>query len=101
MGIELEATKHAERRIRRRIGISKSAIPKLLLEVGNEGYSSKNYSGRFQRYLKSIKHNQGVADYALIHNNFIYFCRGNFVITVYNVRPEYRAIKPKERRNET
>ena len=81
-------TKHAEKRIRKRLGISKSNVDKTFTKALAEGHGPANFSGEFKKFLdrKSIEFR---ATPIVLAQNIYWHCHGTLV-TVYQVPNRFK-----------
>ena len=89
---EINITKHAEKRIRQRVGIPKKSVHNWVESALTEGVRSDSISGSFKRYLNSFQFNAGAASHGIGFNGFILLMKGHTVITVVHTPPKFRKI---------
>lgn len=95
--IILKVTLHAEKRIRKRLGVKRSAVCGIVEDAYDNGTRAEDYTGSFRRYLLSIRHNRGSADRAVVHNGFVFYFFRRTLITVIWLPKRYRRAVPKIR----
>lgn len=86
-------TKHAEKRLRKRAGIKKSAVEKTFKKAQELGKRQNDFKGAFRKYLDFW-----AIDYRstpIVYQNTIYFMKGDDLVTAWQVPQKYiKYIKP-------
>jgi len=83
-------TDHASRRIRKRLGISKSAVRRIVDAAENEGLKSVDVSGSLRRYMDSFYFNSHPSNRVVVHNNYAFCLCDDTLITVLLLPGKFR-----------
>ena len=79
----LRASKHAEKRVKERISLPKSAVLSALERAWNYGLKQGEASGRVQRYMASVYFKRRTSTNTRIYNDCVYcFASDGTLITV-------------------
>jgi len=97
---DIDITKHAEKRVRQRIGLPKKSVESHIELVFEYGLQSKDFSGSFKRYLDKFYFSRGSANKAILYNGFIYLCKGDVLITVIKCPNKFKDVEPKLNKND-
>lgn len=81
-------TKHAEKRIRKRLGISKSNVDKMFSEALVKGRVTSDFVGAFKRFLDHKSMEFRATPLVLAQN--IYWHNHGVLITVYQVPNRFK-----------
>ena len=84
-------TRHADKRIRQRVGIPRRAIVPHVQKVFGCGTHRLSTKGNLYRYLDKKYHVNRSANNVVLHGLFIYFFRDDTLITVLDVPPSLRS----------
>lgn len=87
-GIQISV--HAIQRVRKRCGIQKKAVPKLVREAMEQGRRHSDFSGKFCRYLDGVFLKEKSANNMRVHNGFLFLFRDQLLITAWPVPPQFR-----------
>ena len=91
-------TKHAEQRMRERLGLNKKSMQRMVQKVYNNGKRVDDFKGGMYKYLfnieKSHKSLHGEDSSIRMYGDFIYLFTGQSLITV------FRAKKQKHKKKE-
>lgn len=87
---ESGVTYHAEKRIRQRIGVPKSAVKKLAVKARNQGVERKDTHGSLRRYLDSVYHYNDNSTHVFVWSEKVFIFADNALVTVLNLPPRYR-----------
>lgn len=90
-------THHAEKRIRQRLGLPKSAVQSIADKAEIYGHTADKFTGSFRRYMDSFYYNSGDAEKAIYHNGYMFLTKEDRLITVFRVPPMFRDVQPKKR----
>jgi len=96
-------TRHAEHRIRERVGLPKKAVRRAAARAITCGVSHLETSGGLRRYLDYIyMRGYGEANNMYVYGAFIYLFCNDTLMTVYDVPQKYRkqAAKLMQRRRD-
>jgi len=75
-------TKHAESRIRERLGLKKKAVPRMVATALSKGKSHADHTGGAKRYLNGLFLAHKTANNLRVYGNFVYVFIGDKLITV-------------------
>lgn len=75
-------SKHAEKRIRQRLGLPRAAVTKFIEEAKQGGICSSDVSGSVKRYLDRFYFNNGPGNRGVIYGNHVFVLNGDVLITV-------------------
>lgn len=89
-----DISKHAEKRMRKRLGLSKSTVERQFGQALEKGKKQADFTGKLRKYLdrKAIEYH--ATPYILGQN--IYWVKNNRLITVYQVHAEYKKYLPRK-----
>ena len=89
-------SKHAERKIRQRLGLKKKAVRKKADQAFAEGLVHADTRGRLKRYLDRawLRHRQG-NNMRVLHG-YIYIFHNDVLITVYRLPGRLKAQRIKQ-----
>lgn len=82
---EAIVTKHAETRIRDRVGIPKRAVARHAEMALGNGRSWREIRGRVGEYARRLYFRYGIADNLRVYRGNVYLFHGNVLITVVNI----------------
>ncbi len=85
-------TKHAKKRIHKRLGIPIHSVQKLAENALENGKQHKDYKGSFLKYLNWIYRKESAANGIRIWNNHIFLFKGSTLITAYIVPEKMRRL---------
>ena len=88
---ESGVTYHAEKRIRQRIGVPKSAVKKLAVKARNQGVERVETHGSLRRYLDALYHYNPNTTSVYVMSEKIYIFANEALITVLNLPTRYKA----------
>lgn len=83
-----DITAHGEKRLRKRLGISKTAVKRDFERALKDGKRHGEFKGSFKRYLD--KYGAFYRSLAIVYGNTIYFTSGNRLITAWEVPSRFR-----------
>lgn len=96
----MKVTRHADKRMRKRVGINRSAVEKIARKALNNGYTRHDFHGSIRRYLDALYHYNGQADNIRVYAEKVWVFSGNTLITVLDLPQRYKnranGISPKE-----
>lgn len=81
-------TNHGEKRMRKRMGLSKKALDKAYGEALLYGRHQREFKGSLKKYLDSKAEFYKATP--IIHGHFIYWTSRGQLITVYQVPPKFK-----------
>ena len=82
-------TNHGEWRLRKRVGIPKSAADKVADKALEHGIGRGDCNGPLRRYLEGIYFAYGSGNNVRIYNRKVYVFEGPVLITVFNLPKKY------------
>ena len=83
-------TNHALKRCRKRLGVPKKAVEKMVGEAWERGLCHKDFSGSFRRYLDGVFLRERCGNQMRVHNGHLFLFSGNTLVTVWGLPPRYR-----------
>lgn len=81
---------HAEKRIRQRIGVPKSAVKKLAVKARSSGVERRDTHGSLRRYLDALYHYNPNTTSVYVRAEKIYIFADDALVTVLNLPPRYK-----------
>lgn len=81
--MEITVTKHGEKRMRKRVGISKHSVCRMAEIVYEKGIRFCDTKGRVHRYLEEVCNRGEAGNELVLHGNNIYIYRNSCLITVW------------------
>jgi hypothetical protein len=87
-------TRHAERRVRERLGLPKRTVQKLADRALSEGSPYTDFSGAFRHYLNGVLMEGGNAENLRVFNQYLFLFAGERLITVWVLPHRFRGIRP-------
>jgi len=86
-----EITRHGEKRLRKRVGVTRSASYRTAERAYMYGIDHDHARGRLRRYMEWLyqKHH-GKADNIRIYNGFVFIFAGKYLLTTFPIPAEYR-----------
>jgi hypothetical protein len=82
MDIDAIVTRHANKRIRERVGISKSASKNLAKKVLKDGLDSSELEGKIKEYVDKVSSKSKNGNNIKFFNDKIYIFANEFLLTV-------------------
>lgn len=86
----MRVSRHADRRVRERIGIPRSAVKKMAAKARAEGVSRLDTHGSLRRYLDALYHYNEQADSIVVYNEKVWIFSGATLITVLDLHQRYK-----------
>ena len=83
-------THHADKRIRQRVGVPRSAVRRLAIKARNDGTERRDTSGSLRRYLDRVYHYNEAANRIMVWSEKVWIFSDNALITVLNLPLRYR-----------
>lgn len=90
--MDARITKHAEQRIRERVGLPKQAINRNAERALENGLTHKEVSGSICRYADKLYLQYRKANNIRFYGNQIYLFKDNILITVLPLPQKYRKV---------
>lgn len=86
-------TKHASKRIRKRLNVSKSSVDTNAEQAYLNGVTHAETSGSLNRYINMLYlSNTNHANHIVLYNQYVYFFKGRTLITMMLIPQRYRKI---------
>lgn len=81
----MDISKHAEKRIRKRIGIPRKAVGKFVDEAMKNGVPLKDFKGRIKKFYEytMIKYHSG--NESFFYREFLFIAHNGTLVTVYPI----------------
>jgi hypothetical protein len=100
----MEITKHAYKRAKERLGLSKKALRRHVIKVEGQGLRHGDFSGSMKRYLDKEFLAHGKATDMRVYGHFLYIIHGEILITIVDVPTKFaryvdQVIASKEEEN--
>lgn len=83
-------TKHAEKRIRKRLGVPRSAVDKIVELAWNIGLKHSDIKGSLKRYLDSVYFKECSVNNIRVYRDFLFLFSSNRLVTVFLLPGKYR-----------
>lgn len=80
--MQLIITRHAEQRIRKRLGVKRKAVEKIAIDAYTNGKSHSECKGNLKRYLDGQFLKEYKATNMRVQNQMLYIFNDNTLITV-------------------
>lgn len=94
--MESVITSHAEKRLRKRVGLNKSSLQKIADKALKYGISHSETSGSLRRYIDKLYLSERNANNIRIYGEHVYLFRGNTLITVFGLPSKFHKRINKE-----
>lgn len=95
-------TRHAEQRIRERVGLPKRIADKAAAKALSDGVRRTETTGRLRRYLDALYHARNEANNICVWADKVYLFHNVILITVLNLPNDYKnAYKKIQERRRT
>ena len=89
-GEQLGVTRHADRRIRERVGVPRSAARKLAVKAKTQGVERRDTSGSLRRYLDYVFYYNDNSDAIYVWAEKVYIFADEALVTVLNLPTRYK-----------
>lgn len=86
----MRVSRHADRRVRERIGIPRSAVQRMAVKARNDGVCRLDTHGPLRRYMDALYHYNDTADNIRIYAEKVWIFSGTTLITVWDLPKKYR-----------
>lgn len=96
--VEVNVTRHGEKRSRQRLGVKKKSVGKAAEKALAYGVTHAEAKGSLCRYLNGLYLSHGSANNMRVYNRCVYLFRGTSLITVLNLPRKYIAQADKLQR---
>lgn len=87
---DVYVTRHARQRTKQRVGLSKRLADQNARKALEKGICHKNTRGSLNRYLTKVYFSNPAANNIRIYCENVYIFKGQMLITVWQLPPEYR-----------
>jgi hypothetical protein len=84
----MQVSKHAEKRIRKRLGIPRKAIAKFIDEAETRGTPLNQFKGRVKKFYDAISIRHSAGNKTFSYRDYLFIMQDDILITVYEV-PKY------------
>lgn len=81
----LIASRHAEQRIRKRLGLPRRAVARWLAQADQQGLRRPRMSGGLRAYCDELAHKRAYACDVMLHGGVVLLVRDRRVVTVWQV----------------
>lgn len=81
--MEISVTRHGEKRMRKRVGLSKHSVSRMAEMVYEKGIRFCDTRGRIHRYLEEVSGRGEPDNELVVHGNNLYIYRDSCLITVW------------------
>lgn len=88
-------TRHGEKRVKERIGLSKKSVQKNAGKALLEGITHSEAKGSLSKYLDGIYLLKRCSNNMRVYNRMVYLFRGNILMTVLLLPQRYQAYADK------
>lgn len=86
----MKVTRHADKRMRKRVGVNRSAVERMARKAMTVGATREDFSGPFRRYLDGMYYAyDGEADNIRVYGGRIWIFAQSTLITVMNVPKKF------------
>lgn len=86
----MRVSRHADRRIRERVGIPRSAVKRMAAKARAEGVRRQDTQGSLRRYLDALYHYNEEADAIVVYAEKVWIFSGTTLITVLDLHQRYK-----------
>lgn len=83
-------TYHAEGKIRKRLGIPKKAVARMVQSALDEGVDHSVFSGSFRHYLDKTINEEHCANNLRVYNQHLFLFHDDILITAWPLAQKYR-----------
>lgn len=87
----VEITKHADKRLKERLGLPKSARSRITEKAFLKGKTHADARGKLKRYLDGCWLSYKTCNNVRLYSEHIWFFKGNRLITVYDIPNNMKA----------
>lgn len=95
---EVNVTRHADKRIRKRNGLPRSAVEKNAANALVYGITRTESNGALHRYMDALWHKYRNGDNARVYNGSVYIFDSETLITVFPLPPKYRKTAENQKK---
>lgn len=88
-------TDHADMRLRKRMGLPRKAVDRMVAKALAEGAGHGDFSGSFRRYLDRVYLKERHANNMRVLGGYLYLFAGTSLITCWPIPPKYRNVTPR------
>lgn len=83
--MKVEITRHAEQRMRERLGLNKKSIERIAQRAFDEGIRHSETKGRLNKWITSVYFKNESANNIRLYGNTLFIFDGNKLVTVYYI----------------
>lgn len=95
---DFKVTKHAEHRVRNRVGVNKQSVDKLAEKALIYGLTHKETTGRLHKYLTTLFLSKHKANNMRVYNRQVFLFHGNVLLTVFPLPQNMTAMADKQQK---
>jgi hypothetical protein len=92
--MDLDVSDHADQRVRKRMGLPRKAVERMVTSALTEGAARQQYSGSFRRYLDAVYWKEQSANNMRVHSGYLFLFAGSVLITCWVLPTKFRNTKP-------
>lgn len=81
----MDITAHAEKRIRKRLGIPRKAVERFVKEAHQSGIPAKQFKGRVKKFYDAVSIKYQAGNQSFFYREYVFIAQDNVLITVYPV----------------
>jgi len=81
----MQISKHAEKRIRKRLGIPRKAVPRFIEEAQSKGTPLKDFKGRVKRFYDAISITYKAGNQTFSYRDYVFIVQDSMLVTVYPI----------------
>ena len=85
-----KVTRHADKRMRKRVGVNRSAVEKIARRALADGYTRHDFQGSIRRYLDYLYHYNEEANNIRVYAEKVWIFSDNILITVLDLPQRYK-----------
>lgn len=90
--VHIDVSRHAERRLRERLGINRRAAKRLAEKAFYEGVRHKDTCGRLKKWMSGLYKKNRKANNMRIYGDFLYIFCDHILVTVFIVPNDMRQL---------
>ena len=86
----MKITRHADKRLRKRVGVNRKAVEKLARKALTDGYTRQDFSGSLRRYLDALYYYNESANNIRVWGEKVWIFHDFTLITVLDLPQRYK-----------
>ena len=92
--MHMKVSRHAERRMRKRLGIGRDSCLRMAERIYEKGKKYSDTTGRLRRYIDFVRFKEGEnKDFDVrVYGNYIYIYKEEVLITVYEIDKKLKRL---------